>query len=287
MKIVTHDSRFHTDDVFAVATLLLAIGDAEVVRSRDPEVQATADYLVDVGLKYDPRKHFFDHHQIEGAGMRGNGIPYASFGLVWKEYGEALSGGKKEAQIIDERLVQAIDANDNGVATEVDKFENIIKYSIGDFLGSFIEHKDPEHLYEVFMKVVDIAKGLLTREINRAKKIVGDEAKLGSYYDASRDKRLIILEEDLAGWKDFLIQKHEVLYVVHPRPDGKWTVSTMQDKMYSSRKSLPSLWGGLNDGELQKVTGVSDALFCHRTLFMATAKSKEGAAALAEKALNA
>ena len=46
-------------------------------------------------------------------------------------------------------------------------------------------------------------------------------------------------------------------------------------------------WAGKKDEELQKITGVSDALFAHRKLFMAAAKSKEGALKLAKIALNA
>jgi uncharacterized UPF0160 family protein len=37
--------------------------------------------------------------------------------------------------------------------------------------------------------------------------------------------------------------------------------------------------------ELAQVTGVADAVFCHNKLFMAVAKSKEGAIKLAELAL--
>jgi len=41
----------------------------------------------------------------------------------------------------------------------------------------------------------------------------------------------------------------------------------------------------LQDEELQKVSGVSDAVFCHRALFMVVAKSRAGAIQLAELAL--
>ncbi len=44
--------------------------------------------------------------------------------------------------------------------------------------------------------------------------------------------------------------------------------------------------GGLRDEELQKITGVEDAVFCHKGLFLAVSKSKEGAVKLAELALS-
>jgi len=92
MKVATHPGNFHADDVFAVAVLQLVHGELEIVRTRDPELQAAADVRIDVGGRHDPATGDFDHHQNGGAGERANGIRYASFGLVWREHGEALAG---------------------------------------------------------------------------------------------------------------------------------------------------------------------------------------------------
>jgi len=91
MKVATHPGNFHADDVFAVAVLELVHGSLEVVRTRDADAQAAADVRVDVGGRHDPASGDFDHHQKGGAGERENGIRYASFGLVWREYGERLN----------------------------------------------------------------------------------------------------------------------------------------------------------------------------------------------------
>ncbi|NXF87952.1 MYG1 protein, partial [Eubucco bourcierii] len=37
--------------------------DAEVVRTRDPQILAQCDVVVDVGGEYDPERHRYDHHQ--------------------------------------------------------------------------------------------------------------------------------------------------------------------------------------------------------------------------------
>ncbi len=290
MKIVTHDSSFHTDDVFAVATLLLLVGDAEIIRSRDPEVHKTADYLIDTGMEYNPSLRHFDHHQPEGAGERDNGIPYASFGLVWKEYGKGLAGGEREAEFIDRKLVQPIDAHDNGVAIAEYKFKDVMEYVIGDFLNSFIESRDQNHLSNVFINVVNIAKDLLKREISFSKKVIIDEDKIMALYDASADKRIVVIPSDLVNMREVLGRTPETLYFIHPRPDGKWTLGCVSDasEPYGTlRKPLPLEWAGQKDEDLQKITGVKDALFAHRKRFMAAAKSKEGAMALAQIALNA
>ncbi|MEK7499210.1 MAG: MYG1 family protein, partial [Patescibacteria group bacterium] len=281
----------HTDDVFAVATIFLVVGEAEVVRSRDQEVHKTADYVVDTGMEYNPSARHFDHHQPGGAGERENGIPYASFGLVWKEYGKKLAGGEKEAALIDRELVQPIDAHDNGVPIAEYKFKGVRDYAIGDFFSSFIESRDSDHLYTVFMHVAGIAKDLLKREISMAKKTIIQQEKILAFYDASLDRRLVIMPEEMTGWREVLGQTKEALYAVYPRPDGSWSLKCVPDfsKSYygALRKPLPLEWAGKDGEEFQQMTGVQDAIFTHKNLFTAGARTKEGVLKLAEIALNA
>ncbi|MDO8569909.1 MAG: MYG1 family protein [bacterium] len=288
MKIITHSGSFQADDIFAVAILILVIGESEVVRTRDKDQIATADYVVDVGMIYDPRKNRFDHHQPGGAGERPNGIPYASCGLVWKEYGERLAGGREEADLIDTSLMQPLDAHDNGVAIADYRFKGVRTYSIVDFFYSFRTslHESEEELYKIFMELVKVAKGLLAREIDKAKGVIGGEVKVREAFEMSTDKRIIILSEDLP-WGRVLSEKLEVIYVIYPRNDGRWGVRAVPDIGYTSRRPLPVTWAGKTDKDLQEITGVSDAIFCHRALFMAVAKTKDGAIKLAEIALNA
>jgi uncharacterized UPF0160 family protein len=292
MKIATHDSSFHTDDIFAVATLLLKFPNAEVVRSRKPEVHAECDFVVDTGMLYDPEQNRFDHHMPEGAGVRENGIPYASFGLVWKKFGEGIAGGVREAEIIDIKLVQPVDAHDNGVAIAEYRFEGVSEYTIGHFMFSYLTKEDntAERLHEVFMNNVGIAKELLIREIIRAKDVVVGEGLVQSLYEKSADKRLIeLLDENELPWKQVLSKLPEPIFVLYKRRDDDWGVKAVPDttKPYGhNRRDFPKAWAGLEGKKLQEVSGVSDASFAHAKLFMVAAKSKEGALELAEKALN-
>ena len=113
--LVTHNGAFHADDLFATAILfILYNGKAKIIRSRDLEIIKSADIVYDVGGEYDGHR-LFDHHQKGGAGARPNGIPYSSFGLIWRAYGEKICGDKEVAEFIDEKIVQPIDAVDNGV----------------------------------------------------------------------------------------------------------------------------------------------------------------------------
>ena len=96
MKIVTHSGSFHQDELFAVAALKMIYPDAEIIRTRDPKIIVSGDIVVDIGGISDPEKNRFDHHQDGGAGKRHNGMPYASFGLVWKKFGRQICGGRAD-----------------------------------------------------------------------------------------------------------------------------------------------------------------------------------------------
>jgi uncharacterized UPF0160 family protein len=289
MKIATHSGNFHADDVFAVAVLKLIYPEAEVVRTRDQEIIQSADLVVDVGGVYEPEKGRFDHHQEGGGGIRPNGIPYASFGLVWKEYGEKLSGSKEAALIIEEKLVMPVDGPDNGVSISKSLYDGVSEYDISDFLQSYQDYSnnDESYFYQTFLMVVEIASRLLEREIAKAHNKIEAISKVNEALERSEDGRIVVLEETLP-WKSVLIPLPQVLFVVGPRPDGRWGVMAVPKSFdgFELKKSLPESWGGKTDQELVDITGVQDAVFCHRALFMAVAKTQDGAIELAKRALN-
>ena len=291
IKIVTHNGSFHTDDVFAVATVMLSLPEDEevmIIRTRDNEVIAQADYVVDVGLEYNPKKRRFDHHQPGGAGGRDNGIPYASFGLVWKEYGEKIAGSADIAREVESKLVLFVDALDNGVDICEPLYEDFREYTISDYLYSFWidEHGDnPRVTDTTFRRVVSLAKSLLSREIEKAKNIREQSKIVEEIYNNSRDKRLIIMDKHLA-WGKVLTEKPEPLIAIYPS-SGTWRAKVVRVNLdkFDYRILFPESWAGKTDGELARISGVEDALFCHRARFTASAKTKEGIVALARKVL--
>lgn len=288
ITIATHSGGFHADDVFAVATVILSLpSDTKysIIRTRDEGSFLEADYVVDVGQVCNPSLGRFDHHQPDGAGVRENGIPYASFGLVWKEFGTAISGSSDVAKAIEQRLAFPIDALDNGVNIYSPIFEGVRPYTISDYLYSYWidENVDEENLSQVFHRAVSMAKDLLVREITKTKNILLDQQKVEEVYRNTEDKRIIVLDTYLA-WGKVLMEKPEPLVVVYPSSDGlQWNAKTVSADANSfvRRILFPLSWAGKVTEELQKLTRVNDALFCHRNRFIATAKSKEGAFQLA------
>jgi len=292
-KLITHNGSFHTDDIFAAAALSLMLekkGDSfEIIRTHDPEAIEKGDYVFDVGGIYDEEKNRFDHHQKSFKEKRENDILYSSFGLVWKKYGLELSGSEKIAKIVEEHLVAPVDAFDNGFDLVENKYD-ISPYLIQHFFLSMRPTwaEKEEDNDKTFLECVKISKEILSREIIHARDSVLAEEKVLLIYQNTKDKRIIILDESYS-YEDTLNNFSEPLFVVYPRVnDVSWGVKAVRKdpKTFKNRKDFPKSWAGLRDEELQKITGISDAIFCHRGLFMAVAKTKEGAIKLAELALN-
>src|SRR3989344_5735225 len=171
ITIVTHNGSFHTDDVFAVATLLLVFKNkpviARIIRTRDAALIESGDFVVDVGTIYDEQRERFDHHQIGGAGARENGVPYAAFGLVWKKYGGLLMSSPEAVEMIDETLVQYVDAMDNGTGELTPIIAGVVPYSVREVISSFNPtwEEGPVDDDLRFSEAVNCALQILEREI--------------------------------------------------------------------------------------------------------------------------
>jgi len=291
MKVATHSGSFHADEVFALAALTLLGEPVEIVRTRDAEAMAACDVRVDIGFASDPATGDFDHHQREGAGERPNGIRYASFGLVWREYGVRLCDGDEAvAERVDRSLVQAVDANDTGQAVVAPVLDGVRPMTVSGVIGAlnptWEEDLAPEEERARFDEAVALAERVLEREIasataaQRAVRLVSDAIA------GAGDPRVIALDRDVP-WKEVVVgSAPDALFVVYPKRQG-WGLEAVPRVLgsFENRRDLPEAWGGLDGPELARVTGVEDALFCHAKRFLAVARSREGIAELAAQAL--
>lgn len=291
-RIVTHSGRFHLDELLACATLtLLAEKEGkswEIVRSRDPKVWETGDFVVDVGHTYNPQKGMFDHHQPGGAGKHENGIPLSSFGAVWKMYGKQLCESDEVADAIEKKLVYPVDMSDNGISSYAPTYDDIHPYLLHQFATAFVPTwREGEVQDERFQEVLGYMRRLLEREIISERDRIDGMKFVREAYELSADKRLIVLERAYPS-AEFLAKCPEPLFVVKPaRQNGNWEIEAVRSDPHAfiNRKDLPEQWAGKFDEELASITGVPDAVFCHLKRFVAVARSKEGALALARIAL--
>lgn len=295
-KIITHSGSFHADDVFACAVLAYYHEQQRLrykfIRTRDENIINSGDIVVDVGAIYNPDKERYDHHQVGGAGKRENGIPYASFGLVWKKYGPLLCENQEQVEDIDRRLVQPIDAIDNGISISESIECGLYDYGIHGIIGAFEttwkEASNSTLQFKNFLELVGFFKNIIEREIRRS----GDRFELleviNKAYDIAPQKDIIEIpyHVGIGSLMQVLGDAPEVQYVI-AKSGTNWKALALRKEAcsFDSRTPFPEAWAGKRGEEFQEITGVPDAVFCHNALFQVVAETKEGAWKLAELSL--
>lgn len=291
MLIATHNGSFHADEVFAIAAMKLLPDPVEVIRTRNREELAEADLRIDIGFSHDPASGDFDHHQREFDLARENGIGYASFGLIWREYGARICGDAEVAESVEQTLVQPVDANDTGQQITQSLIEGVrpmnVNAVIGGFNSRWDEELSDEEERERFDAAVELAGGILEREIGSATSGLKAVRLVREAIDGAKDPRIIELSQNVP-WKQVVVtEAPEALLVIYPKRQG-FGLETVPKELgtFENRLDLPAAWGGLEQDELAELTGVADALFCHSKRFLAVATSHEGIEALASLALD-
>jgi len=309
MLIVTHGGKFHADDAWAVAALHLLFPDATILRTRDPAVIATGDFVVDVGGVWDPARGLFDHHQKGFDGARPTGVPYASAGLVWREYGArcvaklaAVHTGRvltdelaqDIAHAIDADVVQYLDLSDVGAAKNAPGGYGLSAVVSG-FNPNWLDEErlgyGPEadaHRLTQFRRAMDVLVDVMA---NAVKYRVGAVLALEQVRRSQRlaGGRLLYLENGALPWTSVVRKEMpEVLFVVsHNLGERRYMLHTVpaSPDSFAARADLPAAWAGLRDADLAAVTGVADAGFCHNGRFIAAAASYDGIMEMARLAL--
>jgi uncharacterized UPF0160 family protein len=226
------------------------------------------------------------------APLREDGTPYSSAGLLWRDFGpaaiRAVTGEESEESVqavwraLDEGLILATDRIDNGVSYPS---PDALSTVIGDLNASWDEPGADE--MRAFRQAAALALEVLRNRIRRTYAAVKARAVVLEAARRTTDPRLIELPQAMP-WRDLVLSEGlPALYAVFPRANGQWILecTPAAPNSFDLRAPLPEAWAGLTDAELQRVTGVPDAVFAHRNLFMAVAGSRDGALRLAALAL--
>jgi uncharacterized UPF0160 family protein len=290
MKASTHDGRFHADEIFALAVLKLIFPDLGITRSRDEIIYKNADIIVDVGHVYEPENLIFDHHQRGFLLKRESGIPYASFGLVWKKYGKQLCGSSKPSEYIDSVIVQAIDADDNGIEIFETIVDGIKFQALSDIIESFVpRHVEADEKVQIgFDRALNFATSYMKRQIKLAKELF--EVALPNIRNAIKDAddpRILIFKKFDKTWLNFISQESDkARFVIFPTHRKTWAIRSVpqEGRKFEYCRLLPAEWGG-RQKNFAEISRVQDALYCHNGCFLAEAETYEGAHKLAVFAL--
>ena len=296
--LVTHSGGFHADELLSSVILTRLYPEATVVRSRAPEcITPSSDRIIyDVGGAYDAEAQIFDHHQ-RGAPLRDDGQPYSSFGLVWKHYGRAylaalgIPAAHVEAlhQSFDTKFVLPIDLMDNGALSPsaAGPLADLTLPSLLETLKPVFDDRAPGSDDRGFHAALSIARAIVEAGIaQRASKLRAESMVLDAIAANGTNP---VLELPMGmPFRPAIVKAgaDHLLFVVHPR-DKDWCITGIRktEDSFEQRADLPAAWAGLSNGDLEAVSGVTGATFCHNGRFIAAAKSREAILQMAEIAV--
>jgi uncharacterized UPF0160 family protein len=296
--LITHSGGFHADELMSSVILKRLYPQAELLRTRDRVLLVPADdkIIYDVGGAYDAERQIFDHHQRPGP-LREDGQPFSSFGLIWAHYGQAylaaLGVPAQEVEAIhakfDTKFVLPIDLLDNG-AMEPSVAGPLSVLTLPNLLGSLkpvFDDTSPTADDDAFFAALPIVQSFIEAFIQN----LAAKARAQGLVEAAIAKAgtSAILELPMGMPYRSVLEKAEadhILFVVNPR-GGDWTLNgiKLSGDTFDQRADLPESWAGLTDADLEEVTGVKGAKFCHNARFIAVANSREAILAMAESAV--
>ena len=285
---ITHNGTFHADEVMATVILSKVFGDFSVFRTSEvPENVSPNTIVYDIGYGK------FDHHQNGGNGIRKNGVPYASSGLIWKEFGHKIVEDCNDPdfawRLMDYELIQGIDARDNGVIplSDYPAQTMTISTAISKFNPIWDSSEDSDFN---FLIACDFAEVIFNLTLENVLSKVRAFSIVEKAIEESNDHIMIL--DQFMPWQDFIFlsnnpKANDILFVVYPSNRGGYNWKCVPDNSgsFGQRKKVPDSWKGLSDSKLQEVTGIQTATFCHPGGFIGGAKTLEDALALAQLAV--
>jgi len=256
-KAYTHAGVFHADDVFSAALLEMLFDEIEIVRTFKVPDQIKDDEIV-----FDIGGGKFDHHKELEYRDDEKTMPYAAFGLLWREFGHELVSDMG-FKTIERELVIPIDKADNGCEfNPLTSFISKLNMSWND------DNKDdPKYLDKRFRLAVWNASSILFTFINRSKstdaavKVIEESS---DKYKEHFDNHILVLDK-YVPWKDICNEMElPIRFAVYPSLRGGYNIESIDSDKYP----LPEEWlDELPEG----------MTFCHLSRFLAATNTLEDA----------
>lgn len=253
------------------------------------------------------------------------GLVYMHFGKAIIAQHLGKSEDAEDVRVIWNKIyqsfIEALDAHDNGIsaydpkaiaAAGLEKRFSDGGFSLGAMVGRLNPNwndekpSDPVEAQKAEDEKFLLASTRIGEEFSRdldyytnswlpARDIVKEAYAKRLEYDS--EGRILVFPGQSVPWKDHLYTLEEetgtvskVLYVLYPEspaPAAKWRIQCVPESKdsFQSRKPLPEAWRGFRDEELDKIAGVTGAVFVHAAGFIGGNKTFDGAKTMAVKAL--
>jgi uncharacterized UPF0160 family protein len=189
------------------------------------------------------------------------------------------------ANQIEEKICQQVDAGDNGIKVCVPTELDISHTGLDSFVKTWCAQPGTEEdMDRQFLAVVDIVREYLARSIKKYDYFEYLDTVSASAYETAHDKRVIVSNESLS--RKYFIETDTEVLVFPDDASTNWLVLAVsaEKNSFATKIQFPTTWRGLRDAELQTVSGIVDAVFCHKAGFMMVVGSKESGLAAAQQA---
>lgn len=272
--VVTHAGMFHADDVFSYALLNLLNNIQEnPVEYHLKRVNNAVDIPENADIVFDIGGGKFDHHQdLNQFHEDENKTPYASFGLLWTEYGrEIINYVLKDTKNVtqetkddifnsfEKSLVIPIDANDNGISTNDFNVSNVIR-DFNDEAGSD----------DAFLNATNLAQGIIGRRLgNVVVKVNKEQAILSNTKFITPEIAVLPFH----GPCSKLSELHpDLKLVIYKSNRNGFNINVVRDKLedgtYVDRFTIP-----------QSAATMQGVVFLHKAGFLMVTDTEENAIA--------
>lgn len=288
-NLITHDGKFHPDDVFSTVFLSKYIENPCLYRIGVGPVENTNAIVYDVGFGK------FDHHGPDAKRRPNSNLKYCSFGLLWTEYGkDYLTKNNYEYvdelyNTIEEVLVKQIDGIDNGVFPEINAEYKLLDLDkiIDMFNPTWEENPDTDIN---FANALNTAETIFDNVIRTEYSKIKATQKVLSKIPTVKDN-ILILDEYLPYQHAIFTSEDplakEIKVIILPSNRGGYCIKpiTISEESKELLINFPKEYRGLHDEELANLSGIKTAKFVHSSGFLASTKTLEDAILLAHKAL--
>lgn len=259
----THGGQFHADDVFSAALLKYLNPEIEIRRGFENQIPENYEGIVfDIGFTSGYPE--FDHHGEQE--YRENGVPYASFGKLWRKFGELVFQSPEQVEEFDKSFVQTIDHTDcTGIL-------NPLSVAISSYMPVWDSEKTMD---EAFEEALSCASVLLSNKIEYFKSLERAKSILEPAYAEAKNGILILPK--FTPWQSFVKDKPEINFVIFPSRNNSFGIQGVQAAPPDQKikVSFPKEWlGQTMDYLSQQVEGLT---FCHANNFFASTLTLESA----------
>ncbi len=288
-NLITHDGKFHPDDVFSTIFMSKYIENPILCRVPVSSKIETDAIVYDVGFGK------FDHHSITSRMRENSPLKYCSFGLLWEEYGRDYLTKEKHEYIeelytaIEEKLVKQIDGIDNGLFPKIKAPYKILDLDqIIDLYNPTWEENLDSDIY--FKRALTMANEIFDNIIHTEAAKIKATKKVLAKIDTVKDNMLIL--DEYLPYQDAIFTEEnpkakEIKIIIYPSNRGGYCIKprTINKETKDLLINFPKEYRGIKEDELKKISGIKTAKFVHSSGFLASTENLEDAILLAKKAL--